>query len=293
MAQLETLIVAVADANHLHRTLIGDALRGFGVCSVVQAKDGIRLLQAVKETRPHVVIVAARLPDISGLELTRMIRAGETPLPRDTAVVVTSTDPTGNFLDIAEGSGVDEMLAIPFPPLALRQRLEAVASKRRAFIEAPGYRGPDRRRRQDPLFKGPYRRISDLVRPPDGTAGAQVLAAARGILAQRVGWMRAMAAEGLRDEAGVMRLYGAAAETRRAALAVNADDVAEAIESLLRYMSAAGAPDLIEAPVLDAHLGAMALLCATEGDIARERRFILQGLRTAVDRRIKKLQRQD
>ena len=52
-------------------------------------------------------------------------------------------------------------MAKPVSARALWQRIEAVLERPRAFIRCATYVGPDRRRRSDPNYAGPERRVSD------------------------------------------------------------------------------------------------------------------------------------
>lgn len=61
----------------------------------------------------------------------------------------------------ARDSGIDEYLAKPFSARALAERIDAVVNNRRPFVKSPGYAGPDRRRKVDPRFMGPWRRAGD------------------------------------------------------------------------------------------------------------------------------------
>jgi DNA-binding response OmpR family regulator len=63
----------------------------------------------------------------------------------------------------AVNAGVDEFLVKPIRAVDVANRMNAVIERRRSFIEVPGYFGPDRRRRSDPRFKGPWRRAADPV----------------------------------------------------------------------------------------------------------------------------------
>jgi hypothetical protein len=46
-------------------------------------------------------------------------------------------------------------------PVDLYNRLVSLIERPRRFVKAPGYFGPDRRRRQDPRYSGPWRRSTD------------------------------------------------------------------------------------------------------------------------------------
>ena len=61
----------------------------------------------------------------------------------------------------ARDAGVNEFILKPLTPTALVSRLEAVLQRPRAFVRLPSYFGPDRRRRDDPAYRGPRRRAED------------------------------------------------------------------------------------------------------------------------------------
>ena len=61
----------------------------------------------------------------------------------------------------AINAGVNEYLAKPVRPVDLFHRITALIERPRRFIKASTYFGPDRRRRQDPRFSGPWRRSTD------------------------------------------------------------------------------------------------------------------------------------
>lgn len=65
------------------------------------------------------------------------------------------------YLKQAVGAGADEFLVKPASAAAIARRINAVAEHRRPFISTPDFFGPDRRRRPDKKFKGPFRRYDD------------------------------------------------------------------------------------------------------------------------------------
>jgi len=55
--------------------------------------------------------------------------------------------------------GVHEFLTKPVSPTKLYKTIQTLIEKPRAFVRSKEYFGPDRRRRADPNFKGPERRL--------------------------------------------------------------------------------------------------------------------------------------
>ncbi len=62
----------------------------------------------------------------------------------------------------------------PVTARAVLDRINAVILRPRPFVRTGEYFGPDRRRRQDPEFKGPWRRKGD-----DSRIGADGMAEAK------------------------------------------------------------------------------------------------------------------
>jgi DNA-binding response OmpR family regulator len=61
----------------------------------------------------------------------------------------------------AINAGVDEFLVKPVRSVDVANRVNAVVERRRPFVQSDGYFGPDRRRRDDPWRRGPWRRAGD------------------------------------------------------------------------------------------------------------------------------------
>lgn len=85
MAQGKILVV---EDHPLNRELIVTVLRARGY-TVLEAKDGLGLLERVKAERPALIIMDLQLPHIDGFTLTRQLKADvET---RDIPVVASSS----------------------------------------------------------------------------------------------------------------------------------------------------------------------------------------------------------
>ena len=63
----------------------------------------------------------------------------------------------------ARDAGVNELLAKPLTARGVLERLNRIVEHPRPFIRTADYFGPDRRRRADPKFAGPWRRSTDTA----------------------------------------------------------------------------------------------------------------------------------
>ncbi len=118
MADVGTIVV-VEDDQHI-ADLVELYLRQEGF-RVVQAADGQRGLDAVRDQRPRMVILDVGLPAIDGLEVCRRLRA-------DSDVPILMLTARDGEIDRVLGleMGADDYVAKPFSPRELVARVRAI-----------------------------------------------------------------------------------------------------------------------------------------------------------------------
>ena len=121
-------ILVVDDDTEL-RELIGFALRQAGYL-VLMAADGTEALRLFDVEQPDIVILDVNLPQLSGFEVCRRIRA-EATTPIMLLTVRSSEEDQVQGLDL----GADDYLTKPFSPRTLLARVRALL--RRAEIDRP------------------------------------------------------------------------------------------------------------------------------------------------------------
>lgn len=283
---IKTQNIIIADAVSHTRNLVADVLRSLGYYSIIHASDGKELLELTIEYEPRIVITTSRLPELSGLEFTRLIRAGHKNISRLLSIIVMTDTPTKVFLDAAQASGVDEMLVRPFTAHALHVRIRAVIDRPRPFIDSAVYVGPCRRRRMLTDYAGPMRRFID---PTDDMPGACPWEAEPNRQAVRKCVTR-LSELSLGLTAGDRRklrdIYSATKETE--GLADDTKDAAlgAAARSLGRYIMAVGANGLPEPEVLTTHIDAMHTLGMLSSTQHKERDLLVEGLVRVVDKKL-------
>ena len=101
--------------------LFNDLLQAHGY-ETLQSMDGREVLKLVRENRPDLILMDMKLPEISGLEVTQMLKADDDF--RDIPVVaVTAFAMTGDEEKFREG-GCDGYIA---KPISLPTFLDTVA----------------------------------------------------------------------------------------------------------------------------------------------------------------------
>lgn len=157
--------LVVDDSDHMRR-LIRLVLGSFGAKKVKEARDGADALQEMMKTMPDILITNWQMMPMDGLELTKHLRkSSDSPNPFLPIIMVTAHSERGRVLE-ARDAGVTEFLVKPMSAKALYSRIAAVIERPRRFVRTKLYFGPDRRRRDDALYRGNERRGVEKGKTP-------------------------------------------------------------------------------------------------------------------------------
>ncbi|GHD63959.1 response regulator [Thalassobaculum fulvum] len=150
----------IVDKSPPTARLIRDILHVLGVTAIRIADTVERARKMLRRDPVDVIITEHHLGEESGLALIEWVRTAPDSLDRMTPIIMLTANSEEDYVVRARDIGVTEFLAKPFNVEGLYRRLVAVIARPRAFVNADGYFGPDRRRRQVP-YTGPDRRRSD------------------------------------------------------------------------------------------------------------------------------------
>jgi CheY-like chemotaxis protein len=120
-------ILLVDDDEDCH-VIYGTHLRHLGH-EVLSAHDGVEALRLARGSRPHVVVVDVRLPQLGGLEVVRTLKAS--PASAAIPVLVLTAYGEKNLFESAEESGADAFLTKPCTPEDLEAALAPLLRGRR------------------------------------------------------------------------------------------------------------------------------------------------------------------
>jgi DNA-binding response OmpR family regulator len=158
---LEGISALILDDNAHMRGLLRVILTSFGVRRIEEAGDASSALGVIAGGDVDMAFVDLKLGGVSGLEFCRMIRTEpNSPNVYLPIIMITAYSERNRVID-AINAGVDEFLVKPVRAVDVANRVNAVVERRRPFVKSGSYFGPDRRRRDDPRYKGPLRRASD------------------------------------------------------------------------------------------------------------------------------------
>lgn len=103
----EPLRVVVADDQTLVRTGFRMILAADGIDVVAEATNGAEAIEAVRRTRPDVVLMDVRMPEFDGLEATRRILTGADDEPH---VIILTTFDLDRYVYAALAAGASGFL---------------------------------------------------------------------------------------------------------------------------------------------------------------------------------------
>jgi two-component system cell cycle response regulator DivK len=102
--------ILIVEDNELNMRLFNDLLQAHGY-NTVQTKDGREVVQLTRRTRPDLILMDIQLPEISGLEVTKLLKADD-ELRHIPVVAVTAFAMKGDEQKIRSG-GCDGYIAKP------------------------------------------------------------------------------------------------------------------------------------------------------------------------------------
>jgi DNA-binding response OmpR family regulator len=94
---------------------------------IIEACEGRQALELAREHHPDLVLLDVMLPDLSGIEICRELKAD--PRMSSTSVVMLTAKAQYNDLGDAEEAGADGYFTKPFSPIALIQKVETILGR--------------------------------------------------------------------------------------------------------------------------------------------------------------------
>jgi two-component system, cell cycle response regulator DivK len=114
--------VLIVEDNDLNMKLFNDLLQAHGY-GTIQTRDGREAVDMAREHKPDLILMDIQLPEISGLEVTKILKADDA-LKHIPVVAVTAFAMKGDEEKIREG-GCEGYVA---KPISVPKFLETIAS---------------------------------------------------------------------------------------------------------------------------------------------------------------------
>ena len=159
--RFELLKILLVDDNHHMRVLLTEILRAIGVKFIFEASDGAEAVQVMRQQPIDIVMTDLAMQPLDGIDFVRLLRnSPDSPNPMAPVIMITGHS-TMRRVGEARDVGVTEFLSKPVTARGVIERIDRVVEHARPFVRTDNYFGPDRRRRDDQSYHGPYRRKTD------------------------------------------------------------------------------------------------------------------------------------
>ena len=281
------LTALVVDQNHYHRRIALDQLRTMGFGRAMGGADGAEAWELLRKINPDVVLIEWLESDTDGLDFIRRVRMSDEAPNRAVAMFMLTKRGAKADVEIARKAGVDGYLIKPISALVLQQRLRTVMLNPQPFIVTAAYVGPCRRRRDDPAFPGPPRRLDDQIATPE--AGDEDEHELKAQLARaRVAALEACTRDfAPGDAAAARRVFKAVQELQEVAEQIADANLSFGSKEMMRYLQAQGATSRLDPEVVRTHVAALHQLVHLPHALGDEREAVAQSLRRMVDKKLR------
>jgi CheY-like chemotaxis protein len=282
-----TLQVLVVDANTFSRGLIAEILRSLNVTNITSARNEDMANTFLIERPTDAILLSWEEGDsLDGLSFVRNLRKHEDDRLRRLPVVLITAGLTRQMVINGRDAGVDEFLAKPISPMAMKQRLEMVVETPRPFIDCNVFLGPCRRRKNPADYYGAKRRAGERGSERPAMIDQDEIAAQTPIrlimaqLRQTCAHLRASRPEALGTAIEQIRIAkGIAIESKDHALHAG-------LASFESYVGVATPLGQIEEPVLNTALTALEQLAAPPQNYAEARDSVAIALGKAIQKKL-------
>lgn len=163
--RLDQLKILLVDDNQHMRVLLIELLRAVGINKVYEAADGAEGLQMMRSHPVDIVMTDLAMEPLDGIDFVRLIRNSSDSPNQMIPVIMITGHLTMRRIQEARDAGVNEFVAKPITARNVLERLQIIVDHPRPFVRTDDYFGPDRRRRNDPNYAGPWRRSGDGPQP--------------------------------------------------------------------------------------------------------------------------------
>ena len=157
----DLLKVLLVDDNRHMRVMLSEILKAVGVRMIYEASDGAQALQMMKSQSIDIIMTDLSMQPLDGIDFVRLLRRSPDSPNQMCPVIMITGHSTVARVQEARNAGVNEFLAKPLTARGVVERITQIVENPRPYVKTEAYFGPDRRRRNDPNFAGPFRREGD------------------------------------------------------------------------------------------------------------------------------------
>jgi two-component system chemotaxis response regulator CheY len=120
--------ILVVDDSQTMRRIVRGILKGLGFTHIMEADNGLRALEILKKEKVDFIVSDWNMPEVSGIELLKMVRATEQwkDLP---FLMVTAEGKSEQVLEAVKNR-VNNYVVKPFTPKVLEEKIGKIFENR-------------------------------------------------------------------------------------------------------------------------------------------------------------------
>lgn len=142
---LDRSVVLLIEHNTQALEALNAMFRGFGVRKQFKCTSVSEAMHYVKTQEIDLIVTDSNMPDMDGYDFIRWLRREAPEDRRFTPVLMLTGHAARTMVEKSRDSGANFVIARPFTPEVLLQRVFWVAKDERQMVVAENYVGPDRR----------------------------------------------------------------------------------------------------------------------------------------------------
>ena len=126
MALDKNMNILVVDDFSTMRRIISNVLRQLGFDNIIEAEDGSKALEILEAEKVDFVITDWNMPQMSGLDLLKALRASEKQELKDMPVLMVTAEALQDNIIAAAKAGVNNYIIKPFDAQTLSEKIEKI-----------------------------------------------------------------------------------------------------------------------------------------------------------------------
>jgi CheY-like chemotaxis protein len=282
--QLKKLKVLVVDPNAFMRGVVADSLRRLQIININAAANAMEAFTIGRMFKPDLIFVDWDAGKMSGLEFTREVRRNTTGMSRETPIILLASIIDHEQLMTSRQAGINEFLLKPVSAAGVLQRIEEVILRPRKFIVSRNYVGPCRRRRDDPDFAGPWRRLTDEPPAAKAAASSKENAFKLRVIMEN---LTAYADRAVTDRAaGIRGMYKMLMQHADEVAKLGDEIIVRVWNTALRYIEGVGMTDTYDVEVIKYHFQTIIAIISMPEDAFLHRTAVANELERLVQKKI-------
>ena len=126
MSLNKNMQILVVDDFSTMRRIITNVLRQLGFDNIVEAEDGAKALHILESESVEFVITDWNMPQMSGLDLLKAIRANDNASKKDIPVLMVTAEALQENIVLAAKEGVNNYIIKPFDAKTLADKIDKI-----------------------------------------------------------------------------------------------------------------------------------------------------------------------